>query len=584
MNNIIRDAAIACAFAFTFGATWASAQTSTPNRTDTAEVAAWREDLAHMAREMSRRHRNLYHSVSRADFDSAVAALDRRIPSLARHQIIVEMARIAAMVGDGHTNITPTRDPKIGFRVLPLKLYSFRDGWFVRSATRSHAGLVGARVVRIGHADPDEAYRRVRQIIGRDNDMGAQFFAPFLLAMPAVLHAVGLSEHPDSATLVLERQGRRSTVTLGSSEPAAMMPSDTDVSWWPDSGWADLRSSSQPVPLWLKENPKNYYWFEYLPQSRLVYVQFNKVGNKEDESLADFSKRLLAFLDTADVRRVALDLRLNRGGDGTLNQPLIRSLIKARTLDQPGSLFVIIGRSTFSAAQFLVNDLERFTDAVFVGEPSGGKANSYGDSRKIILPNSGITVRVSTLWWQEDPRDARQWKAPDIAAELGSADYRNDVDPALQAVLAHQPEPSVAERMRGALDAGDVSEAVRRYRAYRADPRYRYVDTENQLNTLGYRLLEKNRFDQAVAVLELNAAEYPGSSNAYDSLGEAYALAGRRDAAIRNLPQVAGPGSPERERPSCTGEARALIDGTATPVRSPAVPRVRCVGVRDQRP
>jgi hypothetical protein len=111
MNNIIRDAAIACAFAFTFGATWASAQTSTPNRTDTAEVAAWREDLAHMAREMSRRHRNLYHSVSRADFDSAVAALDRRIPSLARHQIIVEMARIAAMVGDGQTNITPTRDP-----------------------------------------------------------------------------------------------------------------------------------------------------------------------------------------------------------------------------------------------------------------------------------------------------------------------------------------------------------------------------------------------------------------------------------------------------------------------------------------
>jgi predicted Zn-dependent protease len=108
------------------------------------------------------------------------------------------------------------------------------------------------------------------------------------------------------------------------------------------------------------------------------------------------------------------------------------------------------------------------------------------------------------------------------------------MDPALQAVLAHQPEPSVAERMRGALDAGDVSEAVRRYRAYRADPRYRYVDTENQLNTLGYRLLEKNRFDQAVAVLELNAAEYPGSSNAYDSLGEAYALAGRRDAAIRN--------------------------------------------------
>ncbi|HEX6434323.1 MAG TPA: hypothetical protein VFZ87_08760 [Gemmatimonadales bacterium] len=534
MNPIIRDAAIACAFAFTYGATWAAAQEPFPYRLHTAEVGAWREDLAYMAREMSRRHRNLYHTVSRAQFDSAVAWLDRRIPHLQRHQIIIEMARIAALVGDGHTNIAPTRDPKIGFRTLPVKLYCFRDGWFVRAATQSQATLVGAKVLRIGPATPEEAYRRVRKIVGRDNEMGARFFGPFLLAMPAVLHALELSNHPDSATLVLERDGKRSTVKLGSSQPATMMPSDTDVSWSPDIGWVDLRGSSQPAPPWLKEDPNNYYWFEYLPQARLVYVQFNKVGNKDGESLADFSKRLLAFLDTADVRRVALDLRLNRGGDGTLNRPLILSLIKARKLDQSGTLFVIIGRSTFSAAQFLVNELEQFTDAVFVGEPSGGKANSYGDSRKITLPHSGITVRVSTLWWQEDPRDPREWKAPDIAAELGSDDYRNNVDPALKAVLAHRPEPSVASRMAEALGTGRTAEAVRRYRAYRADPRHRYADTQTQLNDLGYRLLEQKRFDAAIAILQLNAAEYPRSANVYDSLGEAYLRAGRRALAVTN--------------------------------------------------
>jgi Flp pilus assembly protein TadD len=171
---------------------------------------------------------------------------------------------------------------------------------------------------------------------------------------------------------------------------------------------------------------------------------------------------------------------------------------------------------------------------VFVGEPSGGKVNSYGDSRRITLPNSGITVRVSTLWWQEDPRDTRQWKAPDIAAELGSADYRDNVDPALQAVLAYRREPTVADRMAEPLEKRNIAEAVRRYREYRADPRYRYADTENQLNSLGYELLEQKRFDQAIAVLELNAAEYPRSSNAYDSLGEAYMLAGRQELAAAN--------------------------------------------------
>jgi hypothetical protein len=94
------------------------------------------------------------------------------------------MARIAALVGDGHTNIAPTRDPKIGFRTLPLKLYCFRDGWFVRSATRSQAALVGSKVLRIGQAAPEDAFRRVRGIIGRDNDMGARYFAPFLRCRP----------------------------------------------------------------------------------------------------------------------------------------------------------------------------------------------------------------------------------------------------------------------------------------------------------------------------------------------------------------------------------------------------------------
>jgi tetratricopeptide (TPR) repeat protein len=353
--------------------------------------------------------------------------------------------------------------------------------------------------------------------------------------MPEVLHALGIIGDMEQVPLVLEQRGRRSTVTLRPSGPAAMMPPDTDMSWWPDSGWVDMRDGAEaPVPLWLRHDPRDHFRLEYLPDSGLVYVQFNKVGNEEEESIADFSRRLLALMDTAKVSKLVLDLRLNRGGNGTLNPPLLVSLIKARKLDGPGRLFVIIGRSTFSAAQFLVNDLERYTQAVFVGEPSGGKLNSYGDSRKITLPHSGLTVRVSIYWWQEEPWDTRQWKAPDVAAELTSAEYRANVDPALNTALAYRPEAPLVERMAMALSKGSIPEALRRYREHMANPRHAYADVETELNSLGYRLLEQGRFDQAIAVLELNAAEHPESPNVYDSLGEAYHKAGHRDRAVRN--------------------------------------------------
>src|SRR5438045_3040014 len=94
---------------------------------DVAESVAWREDLRVMAREMEARHKNLYHSVSREAFQAEIAKLYARIPALARNQIIVEMQRIVALVGDGHTNIYPTRDAVIAFHELPIRMYFFED-------------------------------------------------------------------------------------------------------------------------------------------------------------------------------------------------------------------------------------------------------------------------------------------------------------------------------------------------------------------------------------------------------------------------------------------------------------------------
>ena len=503
---------------------------------DSVTVRQWREDLSYLARELPRRHKNLFHTMRREQFDSALAALDRKLPTLARHQVIVEIARVVALVSDGHTNVAPTRDPKIGFRAYPVKLYFFKDGLFIRSASRQQADLVGAKVVRIGRLTTTQAYEAVRVLIGRDNEMNARFFAPFLLAMPEILHAIGAIDDPENAPLLLEQDGARTVAVLQPAGPASLMPADTDVSWAPEAGWVDMRGVDGPkTPLWLRGDPKENFRFEYLPDSRTAYVQFNKVGDGPRESIPAFAERLRAFVDSGAVDRLVLDLRLNRGGDGTLNQPLLLSLIRSPKLEGAGRLFVLIGRSTFSAAQFLVHELEEYTDAVFVGEPTAGKPNSYGDSRRITLPNSGLTVRASINYWQRThPLDARQWKGPDVAAEMTSRDYRDHVDPALREVLAYRAEPSLAERMRDAFTAGDSSGALKLHLQYKADARHAYADTELELNALGYELLRQGKVGPAVVVLQLNTADHPGSSNAFDSLGEAYLAAGRREDAMQS--------------------------------------------------
>jgi CubicO group peptidase (beta-lactamase class C family) len=57
---------------------------------------------------------------------------------------------------------------------------------------------------------------------------------------------------------------------------------------------------------------------------------------------------------------------------------------------------------------------------------------------------------------------------------------------------------------------------------------------ETTLNELGYLLLSANQVQDAIAVFQRNVQEYPHSSNVYDSLGEAYMDAGKKELAIAN--------------------------------------------------
>src|SRR6185503_2352461 len=89
---------------------------------------AGREDLDFLAEELPKRHVNVFHTVTQAQFEQAVRALRERIPALARHQVIVELARIVALIGDGHSRLDLSDGPNVDFQRYPLRLYLYSDG------------------------------------------------------------------------------------------------------------------------------------------------------------------------------------------------------------------------------------------------------------------------------------------------------------------------------------------------------------------------------------------------------------------------------------------------------------------------
>jgi CubicO group peptidase (beta-lactamase class C family) len=75
--------------------------------------------------------------------------------------------------------------------------------------------------------------------------------------------------------------------------------------------------------------------------------------------------------------------------------------------------------------------------------------------------------------------------------------------------------------------------AIDEYREKKKNPPSLNLN-EAKMNSLGYALLRDQRVKEAIEIFKINTEDFPASANTYDSLGEAYMVAGEKDLAIRN--------------------------------------------------
>ncbi|MEW6207852.1 MAG: hypothetical protein AB1631_05755 [Acidobacteriota bacterium] len=388
----------------------------------------WRYDLWLLARELKRIHYDLFSKISRQDFEAYVSKLNNDIPRLTDHQIEASFMKLARMAGDGHTRITPTYASELGRKGALVQFYLFAEGLFITAADPRYADIAGAQVLRVGEHGVERVIEALEPVISRDNTMWIKLIAPALMAYPQILNGLGLIPNGEALPLTIkDATGKIRQVSLPVEAGAAN-----------DSWVTARRDATRPDPLYLK-NRKAPYWFEYLADSRTVYFQYNSVRNDTKEPLNKFCDRLFQFINDNAVERLIIDMRWNGGGNNFLNQPLISGLMRCDRINQKGRLFVIVGRATFSAAMCGAAQVERYTNAIFAGEPTGSSPNFVGESIPVRLPYSKMAGSISDLYWQNSvAMDYRVWIAPQIYAPPTFEIFKANRDPAMEAIMVYR--------------------------------------------------------------------------------------------------------------------------------------------------
>lgn len=382
----------------------------------------WQIDLTHLAAELPARHINAFARLREADFDAQLDALEEQVPNLSDTAIRIAILKIVASLGDGHTTIQSWGREGV-FRTVPLVFYWYKDGVFVVGATVAHRNLLGARLVRVGSYETEQACEKLAAYVPHENRAQLKLQVPNLLARFELLQAIGATRARDSISLQLDRLGQSIEVEI-QSERLLERPD-----WiWANTGEPPLFERASKIP----------YLAKLLDAGSTVYFRYNQCVSLRDRPFSDFAKQLEAMLADDDVRRLIVDLRNNGGGNSAILDPWI-DWLKTTRFNRKGSLYVIIGRRTFSSAILNALRLRNETAATLVGEPTAGKPNHFGEVRSFKLPNSGMEVSYSTKYFRTSREDTDSL-LPHIEIAPTAKQDLSGQDPVLDTLLAERPK------------------------------------------------------------------------------------------------------------------------------------------------
>lgn len=498
----------------------------------------WQEDLRFLQERVHSEYPFLFKKVKKETWDAEVEEFYSDIPNLETHEIKVGLTRMVSLFEYGHTQIpfrTIAREA-----VLPLNLYHFEDGIYIEGVQKTDAKALGGKLIKIGNTPIAEALNAIRPVVPAENDSYFKGYGLRFLTTPSVLHAQGvIPELSNVITLTLEKEGiqfEHSFTAIPLSEVSKgygfTIPNET---------WVSAREQNE-TPLYLKHLNDKLYFFEFIEDSKTLYVRQSSVFNDEKESLADFYTRLFTFIDANEINKLVYDVRLNGGGNNYNNKALIKGIMARPKVNQRGKFFYIIGRNTFSAAQNLTNEIENYTEAILVGEPTAENQNFYGDARKVGLPNSGINAYLSFAWWQDkSPWDGKDWTLPHIAKAMTFNEYVTNTDIALAAAMDYTETGFILnpmEHLTQLFIAGKYAEVKSAGAKIANNPAYKYYNFQEEFGTAGYRLLTNGNQEGGLFILQLVSELYPESKGALFNLATAQEQANQLDKAKESYSKI----------------------------------------------
>lgn len=367
----------------------------------------------------------MYDESAREEFIAGIEELIPQLEDLNDVQIIYELQRIVAGIGDENAVL------RVGAgEFLPITLDAlYEDGascYYAVTVPAECENALFGKLTAINGIGIEEVVERMMPYLS----CNTRYFADYLLVNfrsyslltdKELLQVTGvMAWEDDTAELTFDTDSGEVRCTVEAVTAEEYSDMDMITRACQEQDWAAWR-------YWKEQ----YTWYEVMEDENAVYL---RIWRSYDTSI-DFSKNLdrVAKLlrDAEKPMKLIIDFRSNNGGYEY--ESLYSNFIASVNRTETDGVYVVIDGYTFAhslaLADWLATEIE---GGQLVGSPAGQRTDFYGQLTSHTLPNSDYGFYFGSEYYEMLPGDVEL----DVEVYQTVEDYKNGIDTVLEYILA----------------------------------------------------------------------------------------------------------------------------------------------------
>ncbi len=393
----------------------------------------WVYEIELLGTELAEKHPDLFFKVDSSTYFRDLKQIARSTEGVSTFAISVRLQQVIARMGDAHTmlNYHFNVDPDF---ILPIKFYWYQEGIYILKAPVEYQQILGKRVLAINESPLEVVIDSLATLIVDDNPSLLKNQVPRMITWTQLLECFGFANHKGLELVVADQKGVEEKVFISLPQADGEV-----VAVKPDS-----------IPFGFRDQ-KVFFREHYFPAEKIFYIQYNRCWSREIEeefgsgasalfmpSFKEFEKEVFQVIRKNPIHKLVFDMRFNSGGNSAQGTNFIKKLCKSIKKGE-GSIYVVIGRKTFSSAIINTVDFMNLAEVVTVGEETGGRPNHFGEVKRFVLPESKLVVNYSTKYFSLLEEDVPSLM-PQLVAPISFEDYMHGIDSALETIRTHPKE------------------------------------------------------------------------------------------------------------------------------------------------